>query len=383
MVRYSPFIISVIVILVALFAQKLHLLSQKVFSVAGIRRSTGSTTTSTRNLFSQTMFSTVAGATAAATASSLLDESKPKTPVFFLSHGGPTFMYPKVDFGGEPGAWKKTKDIGKFIKNEIKPNFIIYVSAHWQSSGSELVEIAVPKPITQASKNPNLIDPEVENELIYDFYGFPDHMYKEQFHSKVDLALANDIKATFEANNIKSKLTERGIDHGVWVPGKVAFSTNKAPDSKWDVDVPLIQVSLTSSDDFDFHYKMGEILSKYRSLGGLIICSGMTVHNLRDIGKASMAGKPLPYIAEFHKELTPIVTGSAKDERLSNFNNLKKQHKKLLYSAHPTLEHFMPIVVAAGASYNETARELYNAATLSLGWGTYAFGDYENLQQKL
>jgi aromatic ring-opening dioxygenase catalytic subunit (LigB family) len=296
---------------------------------------------------------------------SLFDTTKPKTPVYFVSHGGPTFMYPDDSFG-EPGAYRAVSKVGKFIKNQIKPNFIVVVSAHWE--GLNKIEVSVPK---------DTFGDNLENELIYDFYGFPSHMYKEQFHSKGNVALSKDIKSTLKEHGLNAQLTPRGLDHGVWVPFKVAFSTNKADDEHyWDLDMPLVQVSLQNTADFDTHRKLGQALNKYRELGGVVICSGMSVHNLRDLGAAMGSNKPMPYVTPFNKILSDIVTKTTGDERFKEFETLNSEHKQLYHKAHPTVEHFMPIVVAAGAADSEPAKELYNSAQLSLGWGIYQFGDY-------
>lgn len=370
-------VISLIILIIALFGSRLQFFSQRLFGVSIARRANFTTTT----------MAATAGATVAATttgaSNQLFDETRPKTPVFFFSHGGPTFMYPD-EFGGDKGAYKKTQSIGKYIQNTIKPNFIIVVSAHWQSNSNDRVEIGVPstysKNVFKSKVSQDLLDPE-ELELIYDFYGFPSHMYKEKFHAKGSVELAQDIQETLSANQVDSKLISRGIDHGVWVPFKVAFSSNKPKDKEWDLDCPLVQISLSASDNFEFHHKLGQALAKYRELGGLVICSGMSVHNLRDLGLAMQRGGALPYVSKFGNLVTSIVTGSNGDERLQKLDGLQENERSLLYRAHPTLEHFMPIVVASGASYNEKAQELYNNSSLSLGWGIYQFGEYKN--QKL
>lgn len=307
--------------------------------------------------------------------------SKP-FPTFFVSHGGPSFMYRDDDFS-DKGAWSKIRAIGGQIKS-WQPDYILVVSAHWQSSGSRLVEISVPE---DASEN---------NELIYDFYGFPKYMYEEQFRSKGSLFVADQVKEQVERAGLSAQLTKRGIDHGVWVPFKVAFLDHNAflsPYEKDELDLPntrLIQVSLTGNEkDFDIHFKLGEVLNYFREnliwdersqkyLSGLVLCSGMSVHNLRDLGVAFRNPKGvMPYVGPFNKLLTEILTSSK--DLLSDLNTLKTDHKELLYRAHPSLEHFTPVAVACGIAGSSSAiKELYNANFASLGWGIYQFGpDYK------
>lgn len=295
-----------------------------------------------------------------------------RTPVYFLSHGGPTFLYRDAKFGSDSGAFDVTSLIGKHVREIIQPKFIIAVSAHWQSGSSSAVEVAVPQ-------NSN------ENELIYDFHGFPKHMYAEKFRTWNDLSLASritrDIDSYFSndsSSSLQASLTPRGIDHGVWVPLKVAFPSESK--NGWNLNCPLVQVSLTADEeDFDTHYKLGQALSKYRDEGGLILVSGMSVHNLRDLA----VGEPLDYTVQFNRLLRDILlTDNSSNDKLAQLKNLLKDpaKRKLLFSAHPTLEHFVPIIVGLGAGAGRSddrinVKELYNNELGSLGWGIYQFGD--------
>ncbi|CDR39034.1 CYFA0S02e11122g1_1 [Cyberlindnera fabianii] len=354
----TSLLIVVLVAIFALFIPKFSFFQLKLFSTAIVRNNS-------------TIMPTTTTPTSSSPASYLFDSTKSKTPVFFLSHGGPTFMYPD-DARGEPGAYRAVSKVGKYIRDTIKPQFVIVVSAHWE--GSNAIEIGIPESVKQLFEGGNET---LENELIYDFYNFPDYMYQEKFHTRNSIELAEDIRNRLKGQGVNAKTTNRGLDHGVWVPFKVAFSTSKPEGSYWDIDVPLIQVSLKKTEDFDIHRRLGEVLSQYRELGGVVVCSGMSVHNLRELGKAlSFDGEALPYVAPFNSLLTKILKKTG-EERFNELESLKTEHNTLLRQAHPTIEHFMPIVVAAGAANDEPARELYNSAKLSLGWGVYQFGEYE------
>lgn len=308
-------------------------------------------------------------------------------PTYFVSHGGPTFMYKNAEFGNKK-AYAALRDLGNIIKNKYKPDFIVVVSAHWQLKGSKAVEIAVPSTPPKLDKD--------ENSLVYDFYNFPDHMYQEWFRSLNSAFLSEEIRQKLEDNGFHSSLTKRGIDHGVWVPFKVAFSdydTLNPPPKGVDpgLDLPntrLIQVSLTGYEkDFDTHFKLGQVLDFFRQnliwdpveeryLKGMVITSGMSVHNLRDIRNflANPTGV-MPYTKTFNDLLGKTLVNSP--DLLDNLNKLKTEHEKLLYLAHPTLEHFVPVVVASGIISNspkEPIHELFNDNQGSLGWGIYQFG---------
>lgn len=302
-----------------------------------------------------------------------------RTPVYFLSHGGPTFLYRDSKYGGDSGAFDATRKIGKYIRETLKPKFIVIVSAHWQSGSSSAIQVAA----SQKS---------AENELIYDFYGFPKHMYDEKFRSRNDLSLASritqDLNSYFSSEGsslVHASLATRGIDHGVWVPLKVALPSDPNAADDWNVDCPLVQVSLTADDaDFDTHYKLGQALSRYRDEGGLVLVSGMSVHNLGDIGTYFADRSPQSYTALFTKMLRDILlTDSSGSSKLSQFKDLQRNtnKRKVLRLAHPTLEHFVPLIVGLGAAVgdqedtNVKVTEIYNHEQGPLGWGIYQFGD--------
>lgn len=337
-----PVLWSISLVIVALFVSNIN----KIIGLAGYKAASRSTMSTMPAKFT----------------------ASPKLPIYFFSHGGPTFMYPEDSFS-DPGAYQAVKRLGKYIKEEIKPKFIIVVSAHWETYNR--IEVSVPKDVLGGNS---------ENELIYDFSGFPRHMYEEKFRSRGDVSLSKDIKHTLQQAGLAAQLTPRGLDHGVWVPFKVAFSTNKLPEEEWDVDVPLIQVSLDQSSDFALHRQLGNALATYRDRGGLIICSGMSVHNLRDmhVGLRS-PNKPLPYVKPFNSLLTETVVGKVGDERFQALENIPKEHRQLFLKAHPTPEHFMPMVVAVGAAGSDAGIEVSNSALMSLGWGVYQFGKYSKL----
>ncbi|CAK7897824.1 hypothetical protein CAAN1_04S01706 [[Candida] anglica] len=321
-------------------------------------------------------------------------------PALFISHGGPNFIY-KDEETQRP--WNQVRKLGQTIKNNWKPDYIVVVSAHWQSSGSNLIEISVPpppKPISSVDKSISPVDSTVENPLIYDFYGFPNHMYREQFHSKGSSLIAEQLQAKLKEHGFHAHVTPRGIDHGVWVPFKVAFSdynTQSGVQPKeptWDLpNTPVIQVSLTSNDrDFDSHYRLGEVLdhfrrnliwdqSENRHLKGLVIGSGMSVHNLRDL-RYVFEGRNAPYVKPFSDLLsTALTSGNTKENKkrvLDNLKEIQANHRDLLYRAHPTLEHFLPVVVVSASAGLSPVKELFMDYQGSLAWGMYQFGeDYQ------
>lgn len=301
-------------------------------------------------------------------------------PLFFLSHGGPTFADKRDKVGSNLGAWNKTKQIGNYIKNELKPDFIIVVSAHWQSDAPNSIEVSIPGPgeenYVKNDTRSNRIRPD-ENALIYDFYHFPQQFYESQFHTISNKALAEDIVHTIkESSFFDAKIQERGVDHGVFVPLKIAFADTDVQDSKTlDVDVPVIQVSLAGTPDIETHFKLGQVLSKYRDQNGLLILSGASVHNLKDL-RTPKPNETYDYAQPFNDVLTDVLTTTDHSKILQEFQKIPDtpELNEIYVAAHPTNEHFLPAVIGAAASRGDNCKLLYTDLVASLGWNLYGWG---------
>ncbi|KAK9446740.1 Extradiol ring-cleavage dioxygenase, class III enzyme, subunit B [Limtongia smithiae] len=277
-----------------------------------------------------------------------------RTPVYFFSHGGPTFMYADQPGAerGDPGAFKMLRTIGAEIVNTIKPRAVVVISAHWQASSGSALSPAVEVNTAEMT------------DLIYDFYGFPQHMYEEKYPNIGSKTVAQRVMSLLEQGGISAKAVTRGLDHGVWVPFKVAFPEFQA------LKVPIVQVSLLRSEDASGHIALGKALAPLRDENILIIGSGMTVHNLREM-RLYWNGVA-PYSKAFDDMLAHAVceyTGADREKALAGLIRTAEAQK-----AHPTKEHLLPIYVAAGAAYEDDASRVYTALQRSLAWGEYRFG---------
>ena len=78
-----------------------------------------------------------------------------------------------------------------------------------------------------------------------------------------------------EKKGIKcNKQRNRGFDHGVFIPLKLAFPK---------ANIPIVQLSLKGSLDPSDHLAVGEALSPLRNERVLIVTSGQVTHNLREL----------------------------------------------------------------------------------------------------
>jgi len=166
-----------------------------------------------------------------------------RMPVLFIGHGSPMNAIEDNEFSQ---AWI---EVGKVLPH---PNAILCVSAHWETSGTQVT--AMDKPRT-----------------IYDFYGFPPELYAMTYPAPGSPTLAQRIRNLVGLEEIAPNISW-GLDHGTW-----SVLTRLFPDA----DVPVIQLSLDVHKSSQAHYDLGKKLKTLREEGVLILGSGNVVHNLR------------------------------------------------------------------------------------------------------
>ncbi|VVC99309.1 unnamed protein product [Leptidea sinapis] len=249
-------------------------------------------------------------------------------PAIFVNHGG----------GPMPLLGDKSHTaLTEFLRDEVNKyvNFkelkaIILVTAHWEE---DVVTISSSK----------------HHDLYFDYYGFPPESYKYKYSAPGDPELAQDIHKTLTDAGIESKLDpKRGWDHGVFVP---MLLMNPG------ADIPIIQISVLTNQDANKHYKLGEALYKYRKSGIAIVGSGMSYHNMREFRSGEYDRKVVN--EDFDNFLNNACTAS-NDERREKFSSWDKQSGAR--EAHPprAAEHFMPLVVVAGAGGGAGGKRIFN-----------------------
>lgn len=115
------------------------------------------------------------------------------------------------------------------------------------------------------------------NDTIYDFYGFPDQMYKLTYPAPGAPDVAKRAKQLLEDAGFGpvAKDRRRGLDHGAWVPLMLMYP---------EANVPVFQLSVQTARDGAYHYDLGRALAPLREDDGvLIVGSGSATHSLRRI----------------------------------------------------------------------------------------------------
>ncbi|MCK6682924.1 MAG: dioxygenase [Thermoanaerobaculia bacterium] len=242
-------------------------------------------------------------------------------PVWFSAHGNPMNALGGTPFATFLSRWGRTVS---------RPRAILMVSAHWEST-----RLAV-----TSSGRPG---------TIHDFYGFPAELYTLRYPAPGDPELARQLLRLLGDAGLAATADERrGLDHGAWAP--LLFVLPEA-------DIPVVQLSLTRPANLHEHLAVGRALSPLRDEDVLIVGSGNIVHNL---GAADLSARDLP-VERWAEDFDSWVA-----ERLLAWDvealcrPWQGPHGR---RAHPTLEHYAPLLVVAGAAGSEKPEISFPFAT--------------------
>jgi aromatic ring-opening dioxygenase catalytic subunit (LigB family) len=245
-----------------------------------------------------------------------------KMPTLFLSHGGgpwpvmqtgTTYQVMHAALQAIPAALP------------VSPTAILTVSAHWEESTFSVATTAKPG-------------------MFYDYYGFPEHTYSIQYAAPGAPELALRTVELCQAAGVNvTAVAQRDFDHGVFVPLMVMYP---------QANIPVLQMSLRRDLDPAAHIALGQALAPLREQGVLIIGSGFSYHNMRGYGPQ---GKETS--AQFDDWLGHTVMGCTGVARAATLGAW--QSAPSARACHPREEHLLPLMVAAGAAYDDPAKRCY------------------------
>ena len=299
-------------------------------------------------------------------------KKSPRMPVLFLGHGSPmnaiedneyrqSWQKLGAQFGSGPGRQfaagppqGKLAPSGGSAAHEVasvgaiypKPQLILCISAHWLTKGWQFTAMAKPK-------------------TIHDFGGFPQELFAQQYPAPgAPEATAEISRLVMQPGSVKpiGLDQEWGFDHGTWSVLKPMFPA---------ADIPVVQLSMDYGRPASEHFALGQQLRALRDQGVLIVGSGNVVHNLRAARFGVPSNQAYDWALEFDKTVAGQVTsGNLKD--LADFQKLGA----LATQAHPSYDHYLPLLYAAGAVHaGEAVRSFntnYQAASIAMRsfiWG--------------
>ena len=210
------------------------------------------------------------------------------------------------------------------------PRSVLVISGHWEEAGFAISSGASPG-------------------MVYDYFGFPDHLYRIRYEAPGSPDLARRIQALLSEGGVEARLDPcRGFDHGTFSIMKPLFPGE---------DIPIVQLSLNRNLDPALHLKAGRLLAPLREEGVLIIGSGLSYHNLRQFDER--AAEPSRRFDDWLQETLVKASPKERSERL-----IRWADAPMARAAHPREDHLIPLMAAVGAAEDEPGATIYHQSDL-------------------
>lgn len=249
-------------------------------------------------------------------------------PVLFLGHGSPMNA---IEDNAYRRSWQALGD--EFGVKWPTPQLILCISAHWLTQGWWLTAMEKPK-------------------TIHDFGGFPKALFDQQYPAPGFPEAAQEIsqwvRQPGSAQPLSLDWQDWGLDHGAWAVLKPMF-----PQAK----IPVLQLSIDYSRAPVDHYTLGQQLKVLRELGVLIVGSGNIVHNLRALQMGTPSHQAYDWALEFDQTIARYLQ-QADFAALQDFQKLGA----VAQQAHPSHEHFLPLLYCAGAVAADEVPQFFNSS---------------------
>lgn len=235
-------------------------------------------------------------------------------PALFLGHGSPMNIT-------EDNLY--TQALKKVAVGFPKPQAIVSISAHWLTAGT----------FAQSSDQP---------KQIFDFSGFPPELYQVRYTPMGSPHVAGLIQ---ELEPSVQLTQDWGLDHGTW-----SVLHHLYP----NFPIPTLQLSLNRRLSGFQHLELAAKLRPLRNKGVLFLSSGNIVHNLRTI-----SWNPNTAPQDWAVEYESLVIETLENQSLSHAQKFEKLlGSPLFHQAHPTPEHFLPLIYTVGLT--EEGKPLQN-----------------------
>lgn len=260
-------------------------------------------------------------------------------PTLFVSHGAPD-----VALADTPA----TRFLAALGSGMPRPRAIVVVTAHYEAEG-EVRASADPKPAT-----------------VHDFSGFDPRLSQIVYPAPGEPSVARSVVQRLVDAGFAARLdTERGFDHGTWVPLSLIYP---------EADIPVVQVSVDPTKGPEHHYALGRALEPLRTHDILIVGSGCLTHNLTEAFGHIRAGERQAatpeWVSEFAEWVARRVVKGERDALMDY-----REQAPFAVQNHPSEEHIMPLFVAMGAAGREAeGRRLHDSVDYGvLSMAAFAF----------
>jgi 4,5-DOPA dioxygenase extradiol len=246
-----------------------------------------------------------------------------RMPVLFVGHGSPMNAIEDNEYRR---SWQALGE--QFGARLPRPQLILCISAHWLTRGWWLTAMDQPR-------------------TIHDFGGFPRELFEQQYPAPGAPAAARAISESL-VQPPAGLDSEWGLDHGAWSVLKPMFPA---------ADIPVIQLSMDYARPPAEHVALGRQLKGLRERGVLIVGSGNVVHNLPVMRPDAPAAQAYDWAIEFDSRIARFL----EEGDLSGLADFQKLGP-VARLAHPTYDHYLPLLYAAAAVDPTEPPRFFNTA---------------------
>lgn len=193
--------------------------------------------------------------------------------------------------------------------------------------------------------------------MLYDYGGFPRETYEYRYDAPGNPKLAAEIATALSKHDIPFRLDEsRGYDHGVFVPLMCMYP---------EADIPVLAVSVPIQPAT--MWKFGADILR-------IMGSGALFHNFSVFFKPRLDESDINKLKVWDEWLRESTCNEKVEVRKKALMEWEKH--PLAKWAHPTPEHFTPLVVIAAAGGTDVGKAInaQNSGKELMGGSEFIYG---------
>lgn len=235
--------------------------------------------------------------------------NRKRIPVLYVGHGSPMNAI-------EDNQWSRGySQLSNLIP---QPDAIVAISAHWYINGSYVT----------ANEQP---------PTIHDFGGFPQALYDIEYPAPGHPELAESLCTRLGKERVQLS-DDWGLDHGIWTILHWMYPA---------ANIPVVQLSMDRQLKVHQHYEFAKSLAELRDQNILIMASGNITHNLPDAFGQMRSGTAITpdWASRFDENVKQALLTHDDEALLTVYPDSADAQL-----AHPTPEHWLPLLYAAGAT---------------------------------
>lgn len=237
----------------------------------------------------------------------------------FISHGSPALML----------SQHQARDFLAALGTHLpRPAGALVISAHFETPGLVL----------GAAEHP---------ETLHDFFGFPETLYRVRYSAPGMSQAAQRLSDYLAERGHRAELDRsRPLDHGIWSPLSLLWP---------DANVPLLPVSVPVAATSKEQLALASELGAFAEQEDLwLIGSGAATHNLGD--RKPEYSAPDEWAVAFNDWARDVASRGD----LAALVDWQRQAPHARH-AHPTPEHFLPLLMSVGALRGEPMHALHES----------------------